>query len=147
MREMKAYLVVSNETKNLATVRDFVLNTLKEAGAPDSCARQIVLAVDEAVSNIIRHAYKEFSSGTRTIDITLLTRGRCVEVILRDSGKEFDPATYQDPDIKEHVKQRKKYGLGLFLIRKIMDEVKYLFKSGVENELRMVKYINTEEES
>jgi len=141
MKEIRADLVVSNETKNLATVREFVIKTLTEAGAPMKCTRQVVLAVDEAVSNIIRHAYKEFSKGTRTIDITILTRGRCVEVILRDSGKEFDPQNYKDPDIREHVRQRKRYGLGLFLIRKVMDEVNYIFRSGVENVLKMVKYI------
>lgn len=141
MREVRADLVVSNETKNLATVRDFVAKTLEEAGAPTQCVRQVVLAVDEAVSNIIRHAYKEFSEGTRTIDITILTHRHCVEILLRDSGKEFDPQKYKDPDIQEQVRKRRKYGLGLFLIRKVMDEVNYVFRSGVENVLRMVKYI------
>ena len=147
MRDRSVELVVSNATENLAQVRDVVMRTLSEAGVPEKFARRITLAVDEAVSNIIRHAYEEFAMGTRTIDIKLNTYAekKRVEVILYDSGKEFDPEKVKAPDINEQVRLRKKYGLGIFLIRRVMDEVNYMFRTGEENILRMVKYIEDDE--
>lgn len=148
MKECSVELVVSNATENLARVRSVVMRTLTDAGIPDKTIRRITLAVDEAVSNIIRHAYEEFSKGTRTIDIKLRTYPdkKCVEVTLYDSGKEFDPEKIKAPDINEQVRLRKKYGLGIFLIRRVMDEVNYIFRTGEENILRMVKYIVDDDE-
>ncbi|MCX7702558.1 MAG: ATP-binding protein [Planctomycetota bacterium] len=148
MKERKVELVVSNMTENLATVRKFVMDTLADAGVSEKVVRKIILAVDEAVTNIIRHAYEEFSKGTRTIDIKLCTypARKCVEVTLHDSGKEFNPDEVKTPNMDEHIRLRKKYGLGIFLIRKVMDEVNYMFRTGEENILRMVKYLENDEE-
>jgi serine/threonine-protein kinase RsbW len=147
VKECTVELVVSNATENLATVRKFVLDTLAKAGVCEKISRRIILAVDEAVSNIIRHAYEEFAKGTRTIDIKVCTHPgkKCVEITLRDSGKEFSPDEVETPNMSEHIRLRKKYGLGIFLIRKVMDEVNYMFRAGEENILRMVKYIKDEE--
>jgi len=144
MKDVKADLVVSNEMQNLAVVRDFLLKTLDKGEVPSKPARLITLAVDEAVSNIIRHAYVDFSRGTRTIDITVSVRNVCVEITLRDSGRDFDPSGQDAPDLQRHVEERRRHGLGLFLIRKVMDEVEYVFRAGVENVLRMVKYVDGE---
>ena len=101
---------------------------------------KIVLAVDEAVSNIMRHAYDKFSKGTRTIEILFSADAQKISLVLIDSGKEFDPTAIKDPDIFEHAKLGMRYGLGLFLMRRIMDEVKFVFRAGIENMLTMVKY-------
>lgn len=139
-----AELVVPNETSNLASVREFILTNLRKSGLPASEHGKIVLAVDEAVSNIMRHAYDEFSKGTRTIEIVFTADEEKICFILKDSGKEFDPTAVRDPDIMEHAKLGKRYGLGLFLMRRIMDEVKFVFRAGIENMLTMVKYIRTD---
>lgn len=142
---LKAELVVSNETANLASVRDFIQDNLRKTKLPQSEHRKIILAVDEAVSNIIRHAYDDFTRGTRTIEILFAADETKVSLTLKDSGKEFDPTVVNEPDIQEHVKLGKRYGLGLFLMRRIMDEVKFIFRSGIENMLTMVKYIHPPE--
>jgi serine/threonine-protein kinase RsbW len=61
-------------------------------------------------------------------------------VVIRDTGKYFDPKEAETPNIEEHIKNGKRHGLGIFLIRQIMDEVIYSYKQGIRNELRMVKY-------
>ncbi len=135
-------LVVSNETANLANVREFVLANLRKTGLPEVEHGKIVLAVDEAVSNIMRHAYEKSAKGTRTIEILFSADQEKIRLILIDSGKEFDPTEIGDPNIFEHARLGKRYGLGLFLMRRIMDEVKFVFRAGIENMLTMVKYFH-----
>jgi len=135
-------LEVSNETGNLACVRDFIFDNLRKTMLSTSEHGKIVLAVDEAVSNIMRHAYEDFNKGTRTIQIVFKCDSEKITLTLKDSGKEFDPTVVKTPDIYEHAKLGKRYGLGLFLMRRIMDEVKFVFRAGIENMLTMVKYVN-----
>jgi serine/threonine-protein kinase RsbW len=142
---LDAELVVSNETANLASVREFVLTNLRKTKIPEGEHGKIVLAVDEGISNIIRHAYDEFAKGSRTIEVQFRADEEKVVLVLKDSGKEFDPSGIEAPNILEHVKLGKRYGLGLFLMRRIMDEVKFVFRSGIENMLTMVKYIHAQD--
>ncbi len=139
---LRDQLVVSNETSNLANVREFILANLKKTGLPEHEHGKIVLAVDEAVTNVIRHAYEDLKTGTRTVQIEFVADNEKITLVLIDSGKEFDPTAVKSPDISEYVKLGKRYGLGLFLMRRVMDEVKFVFRSGLENMLTMVKYIS-----
>ena len=138
-------LVVSNETANLACVREFIQSNLEKTELAGNEHVKVILAVDEAVSNIMRHAYEDFAKGTRSIEIGFEAEEEKIILTLKDSGREFDPTSVRDLDISEHVKLGKRYGLGLFLMRRIMDEVKFVFRSGIENMLTMVKYIRPPE--
>ena len=133
-------LKIANETAQLQAVRAFVTDVVRHSPVPPTLENGILLAVDEAVANIIKHAYAEHRHDT--IEITLLVDAHRFQVTIRDSGVSFDPKSIADPDIQEHVLQRRRSGLGVFLMRQIMDEVEYLFKEGVRNELRMVKYLD-----
>jgi serine/threonine-protein kinase RsbW len=144
-KQIKDELVVSNETANLACVREFVLTSLRKTRLPDVEHGKVVLAVDEAVSNIMRHAYEDFSRGTRKIMVEFAADEEKVAFCLRDSGKEFDPTCIDSPNILEHVRQGRRFGLGLFLMRRVMDEVKFVFRAGIENMLTMVKYIRPQD--
>jgi serine/threonine-protein kinase RsbW len=141
--EFREELVVSNETNNLACVREFIQLNLARTALDGGEHVKIILAVDEAVSNIMRHAYEDFAKGTRSIEIIFQADEKKIVLTLKDSGREFDPTVVRELNIAEHVKLGKKYGLGLFLMRRIMDEVKFVFRSGIENMLTMVKYIRT----
>ena len=132
-------ITISNDTKFLSLVRDFVARMIRLSSLSREEESKVILAVDEAVTNIIEHAYENQRDGT--IDVEIDTDTSKFKIIIRDSGKEFDPNSIQDPDIYQHVQAGKKKGLGIFLIRQIMDEVKYIFKEGVQNELILVKYI------
>jgi serine/threonine-protein kinase RsbW len=133
--------MILNRTEDLSCMREFVERTLTKARINEAECRQIVLAVDEAVSNIIRHAYEEFTRGTRTVQVHVHADSKKIGVVLKDSGRGFNPDLVPSPCIEEHIKLGKRYGLGLFLMRRVMDEVKYVFRSGAENTLTMIKYV------
>ncbi len=135
-------LVAPNNTRNLSRIRAAVHEAAVASALPARDVPQVVLAVDEAVANIIEHAY-DGSVEPGDIRITIdATRAR-FEVVISDAGREFDPGAVETPDIQEHVRRRQKDGLGVFLMRQVMDEVKYTFVQGIRNELRLVRYIRT----
>lgn len=94
-------------------------------------------AVDEACSNIIEHAYG--GEGIGDIEITYQINAKCLTIILRDFGKPFDPSKIPEPQLTAPLEKRKSHGLGLFFIRKMMDEVHFDFSNETGNVLTMVK--------
>ncbi|MHC4870958.1 MAG: ATP-binding protein [Planctomycetota bacterium] len=135
-------LVIPNKTKYLSTVRDAVSSVVTESEFPDTDMHRIILAVDEAVANIMEHAYENHEPDSElTITMLLDADDTKFEVVIQDSGREFDPSDIETPDMEEHVAAGRRNGLGIFLMRQIMDEVKYTFVHGTKNELRMVKYV------
>ena len=135
-------LVIPNNTRYLATVREAVSDAVQESAFPDKDMHRIILAVDEAVANIMEHAYENREDeGELTIRMMVDADASKFEVVIHDSGREFDPSEIETPDITKHVAAGRRKGLGIFLMRQIMDEVKYTFVQGFRNELRMVKYV------
>lgn len=132
-------LVISNDTRFCGLVREFTQRMIRSSALPPETENKIVLAIDEAVSNIIEHGYEEHVEGTIEMEISF--DAERFTVIIRDQGRQFDPSAIKPVDILDHVRQGKKKGLGVFLMRQIMDEVKYIFKEGVQNELILVKYV------
>lgn len=100
---------------------------------------KVVLAIDEALSNVIEHAY-ETSGPENTIELEFLGTDEYLSAVITDQGNSFDPSSIPDVNMEEHVKNRRKGGLGIFMIRQIMDEIEYSFKDGEYNILRLVKY-------
>ena len=136
---LKDRLVVSNDTKHLIVVRDFVSRLIRQSRLDRQEENKVILAVDEAVTNIIEHGYDEGADGS--IEIEIEGTDDQFKVMIRDTGRVFNPESIPDPDMKDHVHRGHKKGLGIFLMRQIMDEVRYKFKDGVKNELTLVKYI------
>jgi anti-sigma regulatory factor (Ser/Thr protein kinase) len=136
---LKDRLVVSNDTKHLMLVRDFVSRLIRQSRLPREEENKIILAVDEAVTNIIEHGYDEGADGS--IEIEVEADDDHFKVMIRDTGRVFNPESIPNPDMKEHVQRGHKKGLGIFLMRQIMDEVRYKFRDGVKNELTLVKFI------
>jgi len=133
-------IVIPNDTQYLAEVRGIVKEVVTRANFPQADAGRIILAVDEAVTNIMQHAYEHDLEGNLEIELVLELDSTKFEVVIRDTGKSFDMGQVDVPDMSQHVKEGKRHGLGIFLIRQIMDEVVYSYKQGIRNELRMVKY-------
>ncbi|MBI3725716.1 ATP-binding protein [bacterium] len=128
---------ISNETRNLALVRQAASDFLEKTPFGRKDKDKIILAVDEAVANVVEHAY-----GTQKGDIEVVFNGDTerLEITIRDNGKRFNPEEIAAPDIHDHIKKGLKGGLGMFLMRKIMDEVRYSVDSTHVNELVMVKF-------
>jgi serine/threonine-protein kinase RsbW len=137
MEPYKKDLRITNETKNLSLVRQVVGEVLDRTPFGKDDKAKIILAIDEAVANVVEHAY-EGSRGD--IDLVFLLDDDRLEITIRDNGKKFNPELIPTPDIHEHIKRGLKGGLGMFLMRKIMDEVRYSLDSTYVNELVMVKF-------
>ncbi|MHC4779966.1 MAG: ATP-binding protein [Planctomycetota bacterium] len=136
--EIKDSIEIGARTENLQRVREFMSRQVELSPLPAMDRNKVVLAVDEAVANIVRHAYESAAEGV--ILVSTRSDDKRFEVAIFDSGSQFDPNKITDPDMQEHVRLGKKTGLGIFLMRQIMDEVEYSFREGRQNELRLVKY-------
>ena len=143
-RPIRRELVVPVDTARLAEVRRAASETALAAGFDEAEARLIALAVDDAVTNVIRHSYRAAEHPeAQWVEVTLSADDERLEVLVRDTGAAIDLGRVpQFVDINEHVRRGRRGGLGIFLMRRIMDEVNYLFRRGEQNELRMVKYID-----
>ncbi len=110
--------------ENLPNLIRFVTDLLTKNGFPEQRAREIEMAAEEVLVNIIRYAYPERSPG----DVEL--RGRAVsedEFMLEfeDGGVPFDPTSLPPPDVNLPLSRREPGGLGFLLVRKMVDEVRY----------------------
>ena len=107
----------------LDEIREFVGEIARKGGFGDKDVYNIQLATDEAASNIIEHAYEGKPDGL--IEISCGVQKNMITIVLVDHGEPFDPADVPAPDLKADLSERKIGGLGIFLMRKLMDEVHY----------------------
>jgi len=133
----KEELRVPASIEHLKDLRKFIEKIGKKHHIPDKIVNSFKLAIDEASTNIIRHAYRD-SSGE--ILLRVIIRKTSVTVSLIDHGRFFDPNNVKDPDLKRYVAIGKRGGLGIFMIRKLVDDIEY-YRTGEGNELRLTKKI------
>jgi serine/threonine-protein kinase RsbW len=107
-------------------------------GFTEEAVDQIVIAVDEACSNIIRHAYG--GDPAQQIQIVVDTYPDRLEITLSDQGRRFDPSTYREPDPQKLARSGQRGGLGLLLMRRLMDEIQYDYRDEF-NIVRLIKYL------
>ncbi len=131
------HLEIPADENNLSEVRDFMADICARAGFSKRETSNTKLAVDEACTNIIKHAYRN-KGGSIRIDVQA-EPGR-VEVNIFDRGEPFDWSKVEDPDLEEYVEIGKKGGLGIFLMNRLMDELDYS-SSSAGNRLFMAKSI------
>lgn len=123
--------------QNLDEIREFVAETAHQAGFSEKEIYSIQLAADEASTNIIEHAYAGIDGGK--IEIECRIEGDGLKIVMRDNGKPFDPSSVPEPNVKADLSERKIGGLGMYLMRKLMDEVYYESLPGIVNTLTMIK--------
>lgn len=121
----------------LDEIREYVGNIARQGGFNDKDIYNIQLATDEAASNIIEHAYENTSDGI--LELSCGIQGDTIRIILTDRGESFDPSEIPLPDLQADLADRKIGGLGIFLMRKLMDEVHYESKADKSNTLTMIK--------
>lgn len=122
-------LTVEAIVEQIETVTEFVNAELEKLDCPMKARIQLDIAIDEIVSNIAYYAYGE-KTGSVTVRIEALQKENGVQLMFLDSGVPYDPLTRQDPDISAEIEERKEGGLGIFLVRKTMDDMKYEYKDG-----------------
>lgn len=132
-------LVVSSNTDNLYLIRNFITTTGRDRGLDKEYIGKIVLAVDEACTNIIKHAYSYSPDGEIIIEIK--TDKKKFIISITDKGNHFDPHLIPEPDIKKLQKAKQRGGLGMFLMKKLMDKVEYTNLANNKNQVVLVKYL------
>ncbi len=135
-------LKVSADTKNLIAISGFIEKGLKDNKIESEIVDEILVAVDEAATNVIKHSYKNKPGGY--IKIFLKLNSEKIIISLFDKGTIFNPDRIPVPRLSKNLKKRAVGGLGVFLMKQFMDGVTFYFR-GIdgrdENEVRMVKYI------
>ena len=121
----------------LDEIREFVGTIARDSGFSDKDVYNIQLATDEAASNIIEHAYEKIKDGV--LELSCGVKNDLITIVLIDHGESFDPSEIPLPDLKADLSARKIGGLGIFLMRKLMDDVHYEVKSNNSNVLTMTK--------
>jgi serine/threonine-protein kinase RsbW len=130
-------LQVPSNTENLAMIREFVNGIGTRAGLPASEVAKLELAVDEACANVIEHAYGP--EVTKEVSVKATLDEDSVQIDVVDTGVGFDPSEISQKNLDQLVAERKSGGLGMRLMKTLMDEVHYEVIPGQKNELRMIK--------
>ena len=133
-------LAIPSSTRYLEDVRRFVVTHAQEANFPEDAVEQFKIAVDEACTNVIEHAYG--GKDDHEVDIAIIIDPDRFTVRIRDEGEPFDQSSYHEPDLLALTKKRRGGGLGVHIIRRLMDRVEYRTRGHV-NEIRMTKYRNS----
>ena len=131
---------VKAKLENLAVIDDFLTETMQQFGMKEDEGVQVRLAVNEACTNIIQYAYSGESENS--IVILCSMSGNDLVIEIRDWGKPFDPEAVPQPDIESELFERREGGVGIFLMKQMMNDVRYSFHSGKYNELRMIKHVS-----
>ena len=135
--ERKFLLEVPSNTENLAMIRDFVNGIGTRAGLTAAEVARLELAVDEACANVIEHAYGP--GVTKEVSVRATVDEESIQIDVVDTGTGFDPGEIPQKDLDQLVAEKKSGGLGMRLIKTLMDEVHYEVIPGHKNELRMIK--------
>ena len=124
---------------NLAAVTAFVNGHLEKVGCPMKAQMQIELAVEEIFVNIASYAYAP-GTGRAIIQVEVTDAPASATIIFIDQGTPYDPLAKPDPDVSLSAKEREIGGLGIYLTKKTMDDVRYEYKDG-KNILTLMKKI------
>ena len=130
-------LIVPASFTSLEEIRDYFSRAAQEAGLDEEAIFEVQVAVDEAASNIIDHAYE--GECESEIECSYEIKKENLKLNLHDHGKPFDPEKVELPDIMVDPTRRKKGGLGLYFMRQMMDEVNFSFSGDGGNDLTMIK--------
>jgi serine/threonine-protein kinase RsbW len=124
------------QLENLSAIRDFVEEMATRLHAAPTAIPNVVLAVDEMVTNIIVHGYQ---GRPGSIEIEVTTQDDALIICLRDQAPPFDPTTMPPPDLSIPFDDRPPGGLGIYLTRKVMDEVQHRVTATHGNDLTLIK--------
>jgi len=122
-------LTVQATTENIQAVTEFVDRELEALDCPMRVQMQIEIAIDELFGNIAHYAYAP-ETGSATVQFGFEEEQRTAVITFIDSGKPYDPLTAEEPDTTLSAEEREIGGLGIFLVKKTMDDISYEYKDG-----------------
>jgi anti-sigma regulatory factor (Ser/Thr protein kinase) len=127
-------LRIDNEISEIGRVAELVDRVGADHKLPDEVTVALNVSLDEILNNIISYAYAD--SGRHEIVVRLEIRSGCVEVVVEDDGKPFDPLAVPPPDLAAGM--REEGGVGIHFVRSLTDELTYTRREGI-NQLRFMK--------
>ena len=132
-----AELTLLAVVENLGQVQAFVDAELEKLNCPMKTQMQVDVAVEELFVNIARYAYAP-KTGSATIRIQPDEKAHAVTITFFDSGVPYDPLAKPDPDVTLSAEDRQIGGLGIFMVKKSMDDMQYEYREG-HNVLKIIK--------
>jgi len=132
----KEEIAIPAQMSYMGQVRDFIEHIGAKYKYSDKIINSYKLVIEEACTNIIRHGYRDIKGGE--ISIKAIVRQQSLTIVIIDQGISYDPRQAQTPDLEKYIQIGKKGGLGIFMMRKLMDDVQYNITSR-GNELRLTK--------
>lgn len=132
-------LTIDATIENAAAVTAFVDGQLEQLGCPAKTQMKVDIAIDELFGNIANYAYTP-GIGAVTVRVEVTDDPPAVAVTFIDSGVPYDPLAKEDPDITLSAKDRQIGGLGIYMVKKMMDDITYEYKDG-QNILKIRKEI------
>ncbi len=142
--QKKLILKIQGETSNLEKIRTFAGDYASKAGFDSIGTSEIVMAVDELCTNIIKYSYlpdPDIPPSGREIEIEAEEIAGGISITVKDHGKPFDPNRFPDVDINEHISMLKNHGLGIHAVKNFMDEVSHEYREGRGNNIFLIKYL------
>lgn len=134
--ELTRSISIVNKIEETVQVTELIESTAQEVGFPQKDIYDILIAVDEILSNIVYYAYEEGEVGR--IEIRLIFKDKSLNIEFIDEGMEFNPLVKSDPDLSIPPEEREIGGLGIFIVKKLMDSVVYS-REGKRNILKITK--------
>ncbi len=131
-------LTLPAAAENIEKAVEFVNSQLEAAGCPPKTMIQIDVAIDELFGNIAHYAYGK-DTGDATVRVEV-TEEPAVIITFIDNGIPYNPLKKSDPDVTKDLEEREIGGLGIFMVKKSMDDITYEYKEG-QNILRIKKYM------
>ena len=125
----KMEITLDAKVENVQQVTAFIDEELEKIDCPLKAQTQIDVAVDELFSNIAMYAYAP-SIGTATVQLEIEDDPRAVVITFIDQGKPYNPLEKDDPDVTLSAEDRQIGGLGIFLVKKTMDDMTYRYEDG-----------------
>jgi len=132
-------LIVEAVTENVGAVTEFVNEQLERLGCPPRAQMQVDVAVDELFGNIAHYAYAP-GTGPAAVRVESSEDPPAVVITFIDKGVKFDPLSQEDPDITLPLEEREAGGLGIYMVKRTMDEISYEYRDG-QNILKIRKNI------
>jgi serine/threonine-protein kinase RsbW len=133
-------ILFASSTKNLSLLRKFIVAKATDFGFDESTINQIILSVDEACTNIIKHAHKY--NEKEIIEVEIKPESAQFKIIMKYKGKGFDPNDINNPDMNEYFNKFKVGGLGVPIMKKFMSKIEYVHNNSEDNYLTLIKSLH-----
>lgn len=134
-------ILFASSTKNLALLRDFIEAKAFDFGFDENAISQIVLSVDEACTNIIKHAHKY--NEKEKIEVEIKPEQGQFIIVMKYKGSGFDPNDIHNPNMNDYFNKFKVGGLGVPIMKKFMNKIEYIHNNSEDNYLTLIKKLHS----